>query len=126
VTDRTRTDLECELRSLRYEVRRATEELDRAGVGKYDTRPRIDSTDDSEGTEWSIQKRIKLLAAREYSKQREEKLRDALIFARSELHRALLERGSTDSYGASFEQINVALGNGDSDPGGLGHRRPPK
>jgi hypothetical protein len=60
---RTSADLECELRSLRYEVGRATEELDRSGVEKYDNRPRTDSTDDSEGAEWSIQKRIKLLAA---------------------------------------------------------------
>jgi hypothetical protein len=46
-----------------YEVRRATEELDRAGVEKYDNRERNDSTDDSEGAEWSIQKRIRMLAA---------------------------------------------------------------
>ena len=46
-----------------YEVKRATQELDRAGVEKYDERERNDSTDDSEGAEWSIQKRINLLAA---------------------------------------------------------------
>jgi hypothetical protein len=52
-----------ELCSLRYEVRRATEELDRAGVEKYDNRESTDSTDESVGPEWSIQKRIELLAA---------------------------------------------------------------
>lgn len=55
-------------------------------------------------------------AGREYSKQREEKLREVLLFARGELHRALLERGSTDGYSASFGRINAALAeNGDSD-----------
>lgn len=61
-TPRTRADIECELSCLRYEVKRATQELDRAGVEKYDNRVRSDSTDDSEGSEWSIQKRIALLA----------------------------------------------------------------
>lgn len=36
-------------------------------------------------------------------------LTEALIFARSELHRALLERGSTVGYRASFARINAAL-----------------
>jgi hypothetical protein len=52
-----------ELRSARYEIRRATEELDRAGVEKIDNEERSDSTDDSAGSEWSIQKRISMLAA---------------------------------------------------------------
>lgn len=68
---RTAADIECELRCLRYQIRRATEELDRAGVEKYDNRPRADSTDDSEGTEWSIQKRIKLLAESPVDAERE-------------------------------------------------------
>lgn len=38
-----------------------------------------------------------------------EGLRDALIFARSELHRAMLERRSTVGYRESFARINAAL-----------------
>jgi hypothetical protein len=53
----------AEMEGLRYQMRRATEELDRAGVEKYDDRER-ESTDDREGAEWSVQKRIALLASR--------------------------------------------------------------
>lgn len=52
-----------ELRAARYEIRRATEELDKLGVEKYDNRePSSDSTDESMGcgAEWSIQHRIPL------------------------------------------------------------------
>ena len=38
-----------------------------------------------------------------------EGLREALIFARSELHRAMLERRSTAGYGESFKRINASL-----------------
>lgn len=39
----------------------------------------------------------------------QEQLREALVFARNELHRALLERGSTVGYRGAFDRINAAL-----------------
>lgn len=54
-----------ELRSARYEIKRATQELDKIGVEKFDNRePSSDSTDESigNGSEFSIQYRIEQLA----------------------------------------------------------------